>query len=174
MLGFRPALLGGSAVAAALFVWAPPAAAADAPQSSSSVSEVVVTGSRIPRTDTTTATPVTVLSGSDITDYGYTQVGQLLNEVTANVPSFATPPFVGAPVENAGRQSPNLFDLGVGRTLTLVNGRRMVTTSSGIFDSAVDTNIIPTGLVQRVDIVQGGGSAVYGSDGDYVFCKPCG
>jgi outer membrane receptor protein involved in Fe transport len=162
MTGFKSALFGGSAAAITLLAFAAPAAAAA--DSSTNVGEVVVTGSRIPRTDTTTAAPVTVLSAGDITDYGYTQVGQLLNEVTSNVPSFPTPPFTGVPVENAGRQAPNLFDLGVGRTLTLMNGRRMVTTSSGLDDSAVDTNIIPVGLISRVDVVQAGGSAIYGSD----------
>src|SRR5690606_18457075 len=54
--------------------------------------------------------------------------------------------------------------LGAGRTLTLVNGRRFVTTSSGLGDSMVDANIIPTGLIERVEVVQAGGAAVYGSD----------
>ena len=163
MIGFKKVLFGGSAAAATLLALGTSAAAA-APDSGTNVGEVVVTGSRIPRTDTTTAAPVTVLNANDITDYGFTQVGQLLNEVTSNVPSFATPPFTGVPVENAGRDAPNLFDLGTGRTLTLVNGRRMVTTSSGLDDSAVDTNMLPVGLIQRVDVVQAGGSAIYGSD----------
>src|SRR3546814_11006496 len=51
-----------------------------------------------------------------------------------------------------------------GRTLTLVNGRRMVSSASGLGDRIVDTNVIPAGLIERVEIIQGGGAAVYGSD----------
>jgi outer membrane receptor protein involved in Fe transport len=144
-----------------------PPSLADGPaevETSSELAELVVTGSRIRRFNTITAAPVTVLDASEISEFGYTQVGQMLNQETSNSPITPTPPFVGVPVFNAGRQAPNLFDLGVGRTLTLMNGRRMVTTSSGLDDSAVDTNIIPTGLIQRVDIVEAGGAAVYGSD----------
>ncbi|MFN4186268.1 MAG: TonB-dependent receptor plug domain-containing protein, partial [Hyphomonas sp.] len=80
----------------------------------------------------------------------------------------ATP---SAPVANgsgsaagSGQQFPNLFGLGAGRTLSLVNGRRFVTSSSGMGDRVVDTNLIPVGLLERVDVVQAGGAAVYGSD----------
>jgi outer membrane receptor protein involved in Fe transport len=87
----------------------------------------------------------------------------MLNTVTSNIPQVPQAAGNGSAAGN-GQQFPNLFGLGAGRTLTLVNGRRMVTSSSGLGDRTVDTNVIPTGLIQRVEIVAAGGAAVYGSD----------
>jgi iron complex outermembrane receptor protein len=130
----------------------------------STVAEVVVTGSRIHRTDASSTTPIQSVTTEDLTERGYVEVGQMLNDLSSNTPTFATPPSNGFPVVTAGHESPNLFGLGAGRTLTLVNGRRMVTTGSGLYDRSVDSNIIPIGLLDRVDIVEGGGSAIYGSE----------
>jgi iron complex outermembrane recepter protein len=124
---------------------------------------IVVTGSRIRRSDTETSAPVTVLDQQSITDRGFVSAAQALNQVTANVPALAIAPGSGAS-SGSGQQFPNLFGLGPGRTLTLVNGRRFVTSSSGLGDSQVDANIIPTGLISSVEIVQAGGAVVYGSD----------
>ena len=126
---------------------------------------IIVTGSRIARSsDTTSPAPVAVIGGDALDEKGFTQVGQALNEITSLAPSRT---FNRAPLANgqavAGQQFPNIFNLGPARTLTLFNGRRMVSSTSGLGDEAVDTNIIPTGLLQRVDVVQGGGAAVYGS-----------
>lgn len=125
--------------------------------------EIVVTGSRIRRTDTSTSAPVTIVDAQSLTDRGFVQAGQALNNVTSVAPSI---PLSGgvAQAPGNGQQFPNLFNLGAGRTLTLVNGRRMVTSSSGLGDRVVDTNIIPTGLLDRIDVVQAGGAAIYGSD----------
>ncbi|WP_326523642.1 TonB-dependent receptor plug domain-containing protein [Sphingomonas sp.] len=125
--------------------------------------QVVVTGSRIRRSDTDTAAPVRVFDRQELEERGFTQVGQMLNEVTSNTPSFPTSQGTGFPA-GAGRTYPNLFSLGAGRTLTLLNGRRMVASDSGLGDRTVDTNVIPSGLIRRVDVVQAGGAAVYGSD----------
>ncbi len=130
----------------------------------SAPTEVVVTGSRIRRNDTTSTTPIQSVTTEDLSERGYVEVGQMLNDLSSNTPTFATPPSNGFPVTSAGHESPNLFGLGSGRTLTLVNGRRMVTTGSGLYDRSVDSNVIPVGLLDRVDIVEGGGSAVYGSE----------
>jgi outer membrane receptor protein involved in Fe transport len=127
------------------------------------VTEVVVTGSRIPRSDTKTIAPVTVLTQENLDERGIVNLGELLNQVTSNVPVLPISTSQGFPGGD-GKQSPNLFNLGAGRTLTLVNGRRMVVSSSGLGDRVVDAGVIPSGLIQRVDIVQGGGASVYGSD----------
>lgn len=125
--------------------------------------DIIVTGTRIRRTDTTTAAPVTVIDKTAITDRGFISAAQALNQVTSNVPENpVSGGFGDAP--GGGQQFPNLFGLGAGRTLTLVNGRRMVTSASGLGDRVVDANIIPTGLIRRVEVVQAGGAAVYGSD----------
>ncbi|WP_419814297.1 TonB-dependent receptor domain-containing protein [Glacieibacterium sp.] len=125
--------------------------------------DIVVTGSRIRRTNVSTAAPVNVFDASALTDRGFNQVGEMLNQITSNVPELPEAPFSGFP-GGSGQTFPNLFGLGAGRTLTLVNGRRMVTSASGLGNRAVDVNVIPAGLIERVDIVQAGGAAVYGSD----------
>jgi outer membrane cobalamin receptor len=141
----------------------------------SSVEEVLVTGSRIRRADTDTPAPVTFVDQQAIIDRGFVQVGQALNETTSIGRSLPIRPSDGSSnTAGGGEQVPSLFGLGAGRTLTLVNGRRFVSTASGFGvpgvlqgstnDSVVDTNVIPVGLLNRIEIVQGGGAAVYGSD----------
>lgn len=163
---FASSMMGGVALAASLSaqpVWAQDADVA--------IEEIVVTGTRIRRTDTETSAPVAVVSAQTLADRGVVQVGDMLNQISSNAPSFAIGDGTGAAAGN-GQQFVNLFGLGAGRTLTLVNGRRMVTTSqsravegvSGLGDRVVDTNIIPAGLIERIDVVQAGGAAVYGSD----------
>jgi outer membrane receptor protein involved in Fe transport len=161
----RLAGLCGSTAAAALLVFSGGVASAQTSSAAAAdqLSEVVVTGSRIPRSETTTSAPVTVLTPENLEERGIFNLGLLLNQVTSNVPQLPVGPGQGFPGGD-GKTSPNLFGLGAGRTLTLVNGRRMVATSSGLGDRTVDSGIIPSGLVRRVDIVQGGGAAVYGSD----------
>ncbi|MBM0105259.1 TonB-dependent receptor [Steroidobacter sp. S1-65] len=135
------------------------------------IQEIIVTGSRIRRSDTATAAPITVIDQQALADRGFVSISQALNETTAITPARAQSLLDGSG-SGGGEQYPQLFGLGAGRTLTLVNGRRMVT-SAGSFssgfgnssnDSVVDTNLIPTGLLRSVEIVQGGGAAVYGSD----------
>jgi outer membrane receptor protein involved in Fe transport len=124
--------------------------------------DVIVTGSRIRSSDTTTPAPVTIISPQVIDDRGFVQIGDALNELPSITPSFARNTGIGSPVANT-QDAPNLFNLGQGRTLSLVNGRRTATTSPGLDDPSVDSNIIPIGLLERVDVVQAGGAAVYGS-----------
>src|SRR3546814_7875526 len=71
------------------------------------------------------------LGKQDLTERGYVQVGELLNDVTSNVPDFPINPTKGYPA-GSGQTYPNLLNLGAGRTLTLVNGRRMVSSASGL------------------------------------------
>src|SRR5580698_548862 len=91
-------------------------------KSSDKLAEIVVTGSRIHRdaSDTTTDAPLTVVDAETLTDRGYTQVGDALNQVTSNTAQFALTPHDGTS-SGSGQQFPNLFNLGAGRTLTLVN-----------------------------------------------------
>ena len=140
------------------------ALATTAPQAApSDDGQVIVTGSRIRRVNATTAAPIDTLDGSAITEHGFNQIGELLNQVSSNVPQFPEAQASGFPA-GGGQTYPNLLNLGTGRTLSLVDGRRMVTSASGLNGNAVDVNIIPTGLVDRVEIVEAGGAAVYGSD----------
>ena len=134
------------------------------PQSPSS-KDIIVTGSRIRRSsDTTSPAPVAVIGSESLAEKGYVQVGDVLNELPSNTPTrTGQGPALSNGQAVAGQDYPNLFSLGPARTLTLVNGRRMPPTTSGLGDEATDVNIIPTGLLDRVEVVQGGGAAVYGS-----------
>jgi outer membrane receptor protein involved in Fe transport len=130
---------------------------------------IVVTGSRIRRAGLDNAAPVSEITAQAITDRGFITAADALNNLPSNAPVLNQADGSGNS-SGPGYQAPNLFNLGAGRTLTLVNGRRMVTSGSGIGaadgsgDAFVDANIIPLGLLDRVEVYQGGGAAVYGSD----------
>lgn len=149
----------GAAMAATLTAAPASAQSSDDTQ----LQEIVVTGSRIRRVEVDTAAPVLTVDQQSFTDRGVVQVGDLMNQISSNIPNYPIAAGSGS-AAGAGQQFPNLFGLGAGRTLTLVNGRRFVASSNGLAGSSVDTNMIPLGLLDRVEVVQGGGAAVYGSD----------
>ncbi|WP_372784968.1 TonB-dependent receptor domain-containing protein [Phenylobacterium sp.] len=137
------------------------AAAADA-AASGEVSEIVVTGTRIPTPNLTSVAPVTSVTSADIKAQGVTRVEDLINSLPQ---SFAAQ---GSNVSNAsdGTATVNLRGLGPNRTLVLIDGRRLMAgnPTSSIAPVAADLNFIPTALVERVDVLTGGASAVYGAD----------
>lgn len=124
------------------------------------VERIQVTGSRINRTDMETASPVTVVSSEYIAQAGYKSV----DEILANQPSAAGMS-LGASSNNGsgGTATVNLRGMGSQRTLVLLNGRRMVASGTGA-DSSVDLNTIPVAMIQSIEILKDGASAVYGSD----------
>ncbi|HEY0438034.1 MAG TPA: TonB-dependent receptor plug domain-containing protein, partial [Phenylobacterium sp.] len=139
------------------------AAAAAAPAvGSAEVSEIVVTGTRIPTPNLTSVAPVTSVSAADIKAQGVSRVEDLLNSLPQ---SFAAQ---GSNVSNGsnGTATVNLRGLGSGRTLVLIDGKRLQpgNPTSAVVSIAPDLNFIPTALVQRVDVLTGGASAVYGAD----------
>jgi outer membrane receptor protein involved in Fe transport len=124
---------------------------------------VVVTGSRIVRPNVESPVPVTTITGAEIFETGSTSIGDLLNDLPALRSTFSqsnSSRFLGT----TGLNLLDLRGLGTQRTLVLVNGRRHV--SSDILGSAAspDINTFPADLVDRIDVVTGGSSAVYGSD----------
>lgn len=122
---------------------------------------IVVTGSRIARPTLDSPIPVTTLTQRDLTRTGQVAIGDVLNDLPSLRSTYSqanSTQFIGT----AGLNLLDLRGLGVPRTLVLVNGRRHITSVEGEFQ--VDTNTIPTDLIDRVDIVTGGSSAVYGSD----------
>ncbi|HEX7784443.1 MAG TPA: TonB-dependent receptor [Sphingobium sp.] len=128
-----------------------------------SVADIIVTGSRISRPGIDTPAPVQALDKQLFSDRGYIDAASALNQLSSNVPSLNQS--AGAAAESGdGQQFPNLFGLGAERTLTLINGRRVVATRAGLNGSMVDSNIIPIGLLERVEVAQAGAAAVYGSD----------
>ncbi|MBA4226712.1 MAG: TonB-dependent receptor [Hyphomonas sp.] len=141
-----------------------PAATVPAAEDATATLEtVVITGSRIRRDVASTPAPVVTFGSAAFEERGLISAGDALNEITSLRPQLNQAAGDGSN-SGSGQQYPELFGLGTGRTLTLVNGRRFATTSSGLGDAQVDANIIPTGLIDRIEVVQAGGAAVYGSD----------
>ncbi len=136
--------------------------AADADTEESTFEEVVVTGSRIKRGNLSTPTPVTTLDESALKISGTNNVADLLREVPSVGLSGLSSANSSRLIQNSGLNTINLRNLGSARTLVLVNGRRYVAGVPG--SSAVDLNTVPTDLIQRVEVITGGASAVYGSD----------
>lgn len=133
--------------------------------------EIVVTGSRIARRGIETASPIEVIDSKQLDARGYQTVAQALNELpTFGVPG-ASPVGFNQSGFGAGQSFVDFLGLGSQRTLTLVNGRRFVSSNtSSIFGptgaggSQVDLNVIPTKLIDRVETVAAIGAPIYGSD----------
>ncbi|MBU3077045.1 TonB-dependent receptor domain-containing protein [Sphingomonas quercus] len=145
------------------FCTATPLMAQDQVAAADTASEeaIVVTGTRIFSPTLSSPVPVTSVSVGDLTRTGDVSVGDQLN----NLPSLRSSYSSSNSTQYIGTTGLNILDLrglGVPRTLVLVNGRRHITSVEGEFQ--IDTNTIPTDLLERVDIVTGGSSAVYGSD----------
>lgn len=125
--------------------------------------EILVTGSRIASPNGQSAVPVTSVSVAELTSTAKTSIGDVLNDLPQLQSTFSqsnSTRFLGT----AGLNLLDLRGLGTQRTLVLVNGRRHV--GSDVLNNAVsvDTNTIPTDLIERVDLTTGGNSGVYGSD----------
>ncbi|MCH4269961.1 MAG: TonB-dependent receptor [Brevundimonas sp.] len=147
-------IIGGAALS---FMAATPAFAQSAEEEVSEVSSIVVTGSRIRQPGYEAASPIASVSSEDIALSQPVAIEELVKDLPAAVPA------VGSATNNGsgGGATINLRGLGTNRTLVLINGRRVVPFNlSGV----VDTNTIPVALVERIDTVTGGASAVYGAD----------
>lgn len=126
--------------------------------------EIVVTGSRIARPEFDTPNPITSFTAASIEQSGLTNVTDFLVQNPALIGSSTSADNSGsnAGFGTTGINLLNLRNLGTNRTLVLVDGRRHVSGLPG--SAAVDINTIPTDLIERVDVVTGGASAVYGAD----------
>jgi len=125
------------------------------------IERVEVTGSRILREGAIAPAPVTVISGDQLVNSGAVNIGEALNNLPAlgNTYSMANS---GRFIGTAGLNILDLRNMGTDRTLVLVNGKRHVSSSAG--SQSVDTNTIPSVWIERVEIITGGASAVYGAD----------
>ena len=124
------------------------------------VERIEVTGSRIRSTDLETAQPIQTISREDIANQGFTSVIDLIENMSAagSPPISRSEPLVSG--ENVGGNYVNLRNLGASRTLVLINGKRLGITTSGY----QDISAIPMGMVERIDVLKDGASAMYGSD----------
>lgn len=121
------------------------------------VAEIIVTGSRIARPDLTAISPIEILDAEAISLSNATTVDEFLRRT----PQFA--PAIGSNTNNGndGSATIDLRNLGEQRTLVLVNGKRFTPYDSQGF---VDVSMIPMSLIERVEVITGGASAVYGAD----------
>jgi len=122
-----------------------------------SLEEIVVTGTRIARSDFSSASPIASVPAVAFTRRASTTVETTLNEMPQLVPSHTST----SNEFGFGEATANLRGLGSPRTLVLVDGRRLVAARD---DGVSDLNVIPPTLIESVEIVTGGASAVYGSD----------
>lgn len=126
--------------------------------------EVVVTGSRITRFEGDFTAPVLSLDSGQLESSGKVNIEDFVSEVASLVGSDGSYETAnGNSGTRTGINALNMRNLGTNRSLVLVNGRRHVS-SVATGEPLVDTNTIPTALIERVDVLTGGASAVYGAD----------
>ena len=152
-------LLAGAAVAATMYGGAASAQEVDV----TNVDDIVVTGSRIKRQDISGVGPATVVTGEDIERTGITNVETLLQRLPASAGAAGNQTNSYWTGNGYGTAQVNLRGLGINRTLTLINGRRVVNGGTGA-NSAPDLNMIPTPIIARMDVLKDGASAIYGAD----------
>ena len=150
-----------------------------APAEDATLQEVVVTGSRIARPEFDNLEPTTTVDSKTFDQRGYLDVGQALNEL----PAFGVAPSSAANTQagfGVAQSFVDLYGLGSQRTLTLVNGRRFVSSdtaslnnnasgaaipgNSGGPGTQVDLNVIPTKLIDHIEVITVGGAPIYGAD----------
>jgi iron complex outermembrane receptor protein len=129
----------------------------------STLEEVEVTGSRIKRQDLEGVGPVTVFDAQDIEATGITSTEALLQRFSASAGFAGNQTNAYWTGNGYGTAQVNLRGLGINRTLVLLNGRRIVYGGTGA-NSAVDLNLIPTAIIERIDVLKDGASALYGAD----------
>ncbi len=154
----KSVLIPGIALLAATTAMAQEKATADAKPAAAELSEVVVTGTLIPQPNLTSSSPLTTIGEVDIERVASANLEDVLEQSSLL--------YTGSDSRSgftSGSVTLNLRDLGSNRTLVLIDGKRLAPTDPGGMGAA-DISLLPTALVQRVDIVTGGESAIYGSD----------
>ncbi|MFM7403233.1 MAG: TonB-dependent receptor plug domain-containing protein, partial [Erythrobacter sp.] len=157
----KASLLAGTIMAGAIFA-APASAQTESDDVASTAeeaadSDIIVTGSRITNPNIELSSPVTFVSEDDIAFQQPVSIEQVLRQLPSAVASIGSQTNNG----NNGSARVNLRGLGTNRNLVLLNGRRVTPRDT---DAVVDLNVIPIALLQRVDVLTGGASTVYGAD----------
>ena len=130
-----------------------------AQDSDDDVEEVIVTGSKIKKSVFDSSKPLEIISDAAIERTGLNNIGDILQSISSN-DGNGIRPVTTATNGGDGSNEISLRNLGAGRTLVLVDGRRWVTDLFG----QVDMNTIPASIIQRVEILKDGASSIYGSD----------
>jgi len=134
-----------------------------AAEETANVERISVTGSRLQRTEAESAAPVQVFTAEDIEASGLTSMELILQQMSASAGFGGNPTSTYWVGGGWGTAQVNLRGLGVSRTLVLLNGRRIVNGGSGA-NGSVDLNVIPTSIIERVEVLKDGASAIYGAD----------
>ena len=121
--------------------------------------QIVVTGSRIARSELESDAPLALVSSADIARTGLVSVGDVL-QALSSTDGTGLRPITTQTNGSDGASQISLRNLGAERTLILIDGRRWVTDGSGI----VDLNTIPSSMIERIEVLKDGASAIYGSD----------
>jgi iron complex outermembrane receptor protein len=150
----------------AFLAWAwlgPHVSPAQAEERTDQLEAVIVTGSFVPRTDTETPSPLTVISAEDIAQSGLTSTADIVRTLTADNSGTLPTSFVGAA---AGAAGVSLRGMTVNSTLVLIDGHRA--TNYPLADDGqrtfVDLNTIPLDVVDHIEVLKDGASSVYGAD----------
>lgn len=160
------ALAGSSLLAMASAAQAQDAPADTAQQPAAEEGSIIVLGSRIPRVLTEGPAPVTTITDDDILRNGYQSVPDVLRAITQNGGETQSQQSFSGADFTPGAQQVDLRGLGPNHTLVLVNGRRIADfpLPFGGNSNFSDISNIPIGLIERVEVLSGSASAVYGSD----------
>ncbi len=127
--------------------------------------KIVITGSRIQRSSAQMTTPTTIIDSETIERTGASNIGEVIHSLPSSldgVGSTVVNNNGNVPIDQAGLEFANLRGLGTNRTLVLVDGKRHVPGSSQ--SAAIDLGMIPSAIVERIEIISGAASAIYGSD----------
>ena len=131
-------------------------------QEEEKVEKIVVTGSRIKRDSFSVATPLVTMNKDAIADTGLGSLSEILVDNIPSINASISNTTSQSSVASTGISSISLRGLGSDRTLTLIDGRRVV--SNSYSGNVVSLSTIPSGMVQRIEVISGGASATYGAD----------
>jgi len=131
-------------------------------QNTAQLGKIEVTGTKIKRTEVEQAQPVNIVTAQQIKATGLATVAQVIQKLTSSGASLSTLDNFGGnfTFTGGGQSTVDLRNLGASRVLVLVNGKRWV---AGL-DGTVDLNTIPVAVIDHIEVLQDGASAIYGSD----------
>jgi iron complex outermembrane receptor protein len=131
-------------------------------QSTAQLGKIEVTGTKIKRTDVEQAQPVSIVTAAQIKQTGLATIGQVIQKLTSTGAALNTMDNFGGnfTFTGGGASNVDLRNLGAQRVLVLVNGKRWAT---GL-DGTVDLNSVPVSVIDHIEVLQDGASAIYGSD----------
>src|SRR5690606_38797351 len=144
----------------------PPASPQAAAPPITNFDTVQVTGSRIPRAQVEGPAPITVITADDIQAGGFTSVPDVMQSLTQNGGQTQSEQSAGGADFSPGAQQVDLRALGPNHTLVLVNGRRIADfpLPFGGRSNFTDVSSLPLGMIERIEVLTGSASAIYGSD----------